>query len=121
MKTYQLLALPLLGLALSHAALAQTTKPATLATGRPGTITGPMPTNPVPANATTPTDADGAIYPNPSVVPARNVNGGTQRADQPRVGSMGMPATTGSQQPYRIHKGRPSAKKQQRDSQLAGE
>jgi hypothetical protein len=119
MKTYQLLALPLLGLSLSHAALAQTTKPATLATGQPGTLTGPMPANPVPANAVTPTDADGAIYPNG--VPARNVSGGTQRADQPRVGTMGMPATSGSQQPYRIHKGRPSSKKQQRDSQLAGE
>ncbi|RYY18699.1 MAG: hypothetical protein EOO36_07550 [Cytophagaceae bacterium] len=101
--------------------MAQATKPATLATGQPGTLTGPMPTNPVPASATTPTDADGAIYANPNGVPTRNVNGGTQRADQPRVGTMGMPAVSGSQQPYRIHKGRPSARKQQRDSQLAGE
>ncbi|RZK47789.1 MAG: hypothetical protein EOO59_17410, partial [Hymenobacter sp.] len=73
MKTPTLLAAALLGLALSHPALAQSTKPATLATGQPGTLTGPMPANPVPANATTPTDAEGAIYSNG--VPARNVDG----------------------------------------------
>lgn len=114
MKPHIVLGAALLGLALGRPALAQTTAPhATRRAPSTGLPSAPPPGSSVPANATTPTDANGAIYANPNGVPARNVNGGTQRADQPRVGSMSMPpATSGSQQPYRIHKGRPSSKNQ---------
>ena len=109
MKLHTLLGAALLGMILGHPTLAQTTAPRATRAPSTGLPSAPPPGSSVPANATTPTDANGAIYSNG--VPARNVNGGTQRADQPRVGTM-PPATSGSQQPYRIHKGRPSSKKQ---------
>lgn len=118
MKIAIILTAALLSLALGRAACAQTTTPATTpgAVAQPGSLAQPggiistIPPNAVSPNATTPTDAQGAIYPNG--VPARNTNGGTQRADQPRTGGSRMPAVTGSQQPYRIHRGRPSTKNQ---------
>jgi hypothetical protein len=116
MKISQILAAALLGLAFGHPALAQTTpRTPAGAVARPGSlkepngIIGTIPPGAVPTNATTPTDAEGVIYPNG--VPARSLTGGTQRADQPAVGrGIRLPAVTGSQQPYRIHKGRPSSK-----------
>jgi len=107
MKIPAILPVALLTLAFGYSARAQTT---TGAAAQSGGIINTIPPNAVPPNATTPTDAQGAIYPNG--VPARNVNGGTQRADQPRTGGVRMPAVTGSQQPYRLHKGRPSTKNQ---------
>ncbi|MGI4862705.1 MAG: hypothetical protein ACRYFZ_02195 [Janthinobacterium lividum] len=111
MKPHTLLGAALLGLVLGGSALAQTTP--TRATRAPSTglPSASPPSATVPANATTPTDAEGAIYSNSNGVPARNVTGGTQRADQPRVGTM-PPAVSGSQQSHRIHKGRPSSKNQ---------
>ncbi len=111
MKLHILLGAALLGLAIGHSVQAQTPAPGTRRAPSTGLPSAPPPGPSVPANATTPTDANGAIYANPRGVPARNVNGGTQRADQPRVGTM-PPATNGSQQSYRIHKGRPSTKNQ---------
>jgi hypothetical protein len=115
MKIATILTAAFLSLALGRAACAQTTtsgaaaqQPGSLA--QPGGIISTIPPNAVSPNATTPTDAQGAIYSNG--VPARNTNGGTQRADQPRMGDTRMPAVNGSQQPYRIHKGRPSKKNQ---------
>ena len=109
MKPHILLGAALIGLVLSRPTLAQTTAPRATRAPSTGLPSAPPPSSRVPANATTPTDAQGAIYSNG--VPARNVTGGTQRADQPRVGTM-PPAVSGSQQPYRIHKGRPSSKNQ---------
>lgn len=114
MKIATILTVSLLSVALGRSACAQTTTPSAVAQpgslAQPGGIISTIPPTAVSPNATTPTDAQGAIYPNG--VPARNTNGGTQRADQPRTGGVRMPAVTGSQQPYRIHKGRPSTKNQ---------
>jgi hypothetical protein len=74
----------LLGLGLSYSAAAQT--PAAPSIQRaPGTglPSAPPPGAGVPANATTPTGAVRAETLYPNGVPARNLSGGTQRADQP--------------------------------------
>jgi hypothetical protein len=113
MKTTHLFAVALLGLATSFTAHAQTPvvgapgamstpgSPATTGTVVPGqtgtalpgagvgTVTGAGTVSP---NATTPIGTSGTtMYPNG--VPARNVDGGTLRSDQP----VGNPATSGSQ------------------------
>ena len=104
MNTRHLFGAALLGLATSFSALAQTpastTAPAPVA--RPGTdLPTAMPPGEVPANATMPMGTSGQLYPNG--VPARNLNGATQRADQPVGGS---PAVTGSQPTRTINKRR---------------
>lgn len=116
MKPYQLLGAALLGAALSRPASAQTTVPTpgnvSNTAGLPGTpangAAGPGPTGTAPTNAVTPTTIAPAgtsepIY--PTGVPARNLDGGTQRADLPIGGNQ---ATPGSQPTKRIHKGRPT-------------
>ena len=125
MKTFRLLGAALLGLALHFSAAAQVpAQTAPGAVGTPGSLTTPatndnglgqpgltgsagsLPTGAVPASATTPTSVSGtALYQNG--VPARNLNGATQRADQPVSGTRGgMPAVTGSQQTHSLNKRR---------------
>lgn len=114
MKPIQLFGAALLGLALPFSALAQT--PAMSPAGAP-VQTNPagmpnglntIPAGAVPDNATTPIGSSGdRLYP-VGGVPNRNVNGGTQRADQPTIGN-GRPATIGGQPTRRIGKGRTSA------------
>jgi len=129
MKTSQIFGLALLGLASSFSAHAQTpvvgagAPGATMGTGAPGTIGAPgnvmapgtatpgvgtaMPGQnttlggTVPASATTPIGSSGAMYPNGT--PTRNMDGGTQRADQPMGGN---PAVTGSQQTRSLNRNR---------------
>ena len=128
MKTSSFCIAALLGFAFSRPALAQVVLPGTpggapdgapstsvpVTGGRPGTPIGNtdrsavpagVPTGTVPLNATTPVGATRSgdpIYPNG--VPARNLDGGTQRADQPR--RSGTPAVPGSQPTKRLFKGR---------------
>lgn len=123
MKTSQIFAAALLGLGLSFSAHAQTPvvgtpgtmttpgAPATPATGTgtivpgqpstvaPGTGVGPViGTGTVPPNATTPIGTSGTtMYPNG--VPARNIDAGTLRSDQP----VGNPPTPGSQPTRRLN------------------
>ncbi|MGI4735972.1 MAG: hypothetical protein ACRYG7_12425 [Janthinobacterium lividum] len=109
MKTPSLFAAVLLGLTFSLSARAQTPTVATPATSAGTTPVGTsLPSAPppgmVPANATTPTGISGQLYPN-GQVPTRNVNGGTQRADQPQLGRA---AVTGSQQTKSLSKDRTS-------------
>lgn len=132
MKTRSLCILALLGFAFSRPALAQVVVPGTpgaTTTGVPTTTGAPIggtpgtpiiggtdrsaglptgvPTGTVPLNATTPIGATGTgqpIYPNG--VPARNLDGGTQRADQPRTN--GRPAVSGSQPTKSLFKKRGS-------------
>ena len=114
MKKYNLLSTALLAGALSRPAFAQTTVPSPAnvsnTAGLPSTpangALGPGPSGAVPTNAVTPTTvaptaAPGPIY--PGGVPVRNVEGGTQRADQPIGGNQ---ATPGAQPTKRLHKGR---------------
>ncbi len=86
----------LLALAGSFSAYAQTPATGTMGTApvaSPGTdLPTAQPPGAVPANATTPMGTSGQLYPNG--VPARNMNGATQRADQPVGGSS---TVTGSQ------------------------
>ena len=129
MKTSHFLGAALLGLASSFSAQAQTpaigtpgtpvtpgapaTSPTgapvmgagTVVPGQPGTSTGmgTLPAGTVPANATTPIGSSGQLYP-AGAVPTRDVEGGTQRADQPAVGR-GIPATTGGQPTRRLNRG----------------
>ena len=112
MKTPSLFAAALLGLAASLSAHAQTPTVAMPTVAKPAASTGTLPGGTslpsapppgmVPANATTPTGISGQLYPN-GEVPLRNVNGGTQRADQPR---RGRAAVSGSQQTKSLGKGR---------------
>ncbi len=114
MKHNNLLGAILLGLALSSPAFGQTTVPSagnvSNTAGLPSTpangALGPGPTGAVPTNAVTPTTVAPAgtaspIY--PGAVPTRNLDGATQRADQPIGGNQ---ATPGAQPTKRIHKGR---------------
>lgn len=107
MNTLGLFAAALLGLAASLSARAQTptVAPPAASTGTAlgGTsLPSAAPPGRVPASATTPTGISGQLYPN-GEVPTRNVNGGTQRADQPR---RGRAAVTGSQPTKSLGKGR---------------
>ncbi|MGI4872822.1 MAG: hypothetical protein ACRYFX_16815 [Janthinobacterium lividum] len=129
MKTPSFLLAALLGCALSRPAAAQVMPSGTAGTPTNGTIGTPataspgspviggtgrtdglptgVPAGQVPTNATTPTGISGPLY--PKGVPTRNVDGGTQRADQPMGGMRGgMPATTGSQPTKTLRKGRRS-------------
>jgi hypothetical protein len=112
MKTHNLLGAALLGLVLSSTASAQTTAPGNVSNtaGLPSTpangALGPGPSGAVPTNAVTPTTVapagtTGPIY--PTGVPVRNLDGGTQRADQPIGGNQAVP---GAQPTKRLHKGR---------------
>lgn len=114
MRTRHLLGIALLGaVACSHPAFAQADIPSVSSTpgaagvptipaagipGRPGRSTNTVPTV-APENSTRPAGITGSVY--PAGLPARNVDGGTQRADQPRVGQ----AVPGSQPTKRLHKG----------------
>jgi len=115
MKTYRLLGAALLGLVLSSPAFAQAdipsvssvsnaagvpSIPAATIPGRPGRSTSTVPTV-APENSTRPTGITGSTYANG--LPDRNIDGGTQRADQPRNGQ----AIPGAQPTKRLHKGRP--------------
>ncbi len=127
MKATQFFGAALLGLVISFSAHAQTplmgTPGTPVAPGTPvsagtpvlgaGAVvpgqvgspnTGSLPTGTVPANATTPMGSSGQLYP-ANGVPARNLDGGTQRADQPIIGN-GNPATTGGQPTRRLNKAR---------------
>lgn len=122
MKAKRIFAAALLGLALSFSAHAQTPVvgtpgptttpgvPATPAAGmgtivpgqpsatQPGTGAGALGTGAVSPSATTPVGTSGTpLY--PSGVPARNVDGGTLRADQP----VGNSPTPGSQPTRRLN------------------
>ena len=72
--------------------------PASSIPGRPGRSTNTVPTV-APENGTRPAGITGSVY--STGLPARNMDGGTQRADQPRVGQ----AVPGSQPTKRLHKG----------------
>lgn len=116
MKAYQLLGAVLLGaVAFSRPACAQAdipsisnvpnasgvpSIPASSIPGRPGRSTNTVPTV-APENSTRPAGITGSVY--STGLPARDMDGGTQRADQPRVGQ----AVSGSQPTKRLHKGRP--------------
>lgn len=114
MKTYRLFGAALLGLVLSSPAFAQAdipsvsnvpnaagvpSIPASTIPGRPGRSTSTVPTV-APGNSTRPTGITGSTYANG--LPDRNIDGGTQRADQPRNGQ----AMPGAQPTKRLHKGR---------------
>lgn len=73
------------------------------ATSAGSSLPSAVPPGMVPASATTPTSTSttGPLY--PDGVPARNVENGTQRADQPRSGN---PAVTGAQPTKRLNKRR---------------
>jgi len=118
MKTLRLLGAALLGLVLSSPAFAQAdvpsvssvpnaagvpSIPAATIPGRPGRSTSTTPTV-VPVNGTRPTGITGSTYANG--LPDRNIDGGTQRADQPRPGQ----AMPGAQPTKRLHKGQPRVK-----------
>jgi hypothetical protein len=114
MKTRHLLGLALLGaVAFSRPAFAQAdiptvssvpnaagvpAIPAATIPGRPGRSTNTVPAV-TPINGTRPVGITGSLYSNG--LPARNMDGGTQRADQPRAGQ----AMPGSQPTKRLHKG----------------
>jgi len=115
MKTYQLLGLALLGVVVGRPAFAQAdiptistapnasgvpAIPASSIPGRPGRSTNTVPTV-APENGTRPAGITGSTY--STGLPERNMDGGTQRADQPRVGQ----AVPGGQPTKRLHKGRP--------------
>ena len=101
MKIHVFLSAALLGFLNAFSGRAQTPAASKAGTSLPSTVPPGM----VPANATTPTGTSGQLYP-ANGVPTRNIDGGTQRADQP-VG--GNAAVTGSQPTKRLHKGRASA------------
>ncbi|RZK58898.1 MAG: hypothetical protein EOO59_08105 [Hymenobacter sp.] len=73
--------------------------PAAGVPGRPGRSTNTVPSV-APDNTTRPAGITGSLYSNG--LPARNMEGGTQRADQPRSGQ----AIPGAQPTKRLHKGR---------------
>lgn len=113
MKTRDLLGAVLLGLAFSSPALAQSDLPSISTTpnasgvpsipaagipGQPGHSTNTVP-NVAPDNTTRPAGITGSLYSNG--LPTRDMNGGTQRADQPRSGQ----AIPGAQPTKRLHKG----------------
>lgn len=114
MKTRHLLGLALLGaVVFSRPAFAQAdiptvstvpnasgvpAIPAATIPGRPGRSTNTVPTV-APENGTRPAGITGSVY--STGLPARNMEGGTQRADQPRAGQ----AMPGSQPTKRLHKG----------------
>jgi hypothetical protein len=114
MKTRHLLGLALLGaIAFSRPAFAQAdiptvssvpnaagvpAIPAATIPGRPGRSTNTVPAV-TPVNGTRPSGITGSLYSNG--LPARDIDGGTQRADQPRAGQ----AMPGSQPTKRLHKG----------------
>ena len=115
MKTSVLCGAALLGLVLSRPAFAQAdipsvssaanaagvpSIPASTIPGRPGRSTSTVPTV-APENSTRPTGITGSTYSNG--LPDRNIDGGTQRADQPRNGQ----AMPGAQPTKRLHKGKP--------------
>jgi hypothetical protein len=115
MKAYQLLGIALLSVVGSRSAFAQAdipsissvpnaagvpAIPAATIPGRPGRSTSTVPSV-APENGTRPTGITGSTF--STGLPARNMDGGTQRADQPRVGQ----AVPGSQPTKRLHKGRP--------------
>lgn len=105
MKLYTLVGFALLGLLLSRPAAAQT--PATLRAQRApstGLPSAPPPGASVPANATTPTGVVRAETLYPNGVPARNTEGGTQRADQPIRRN---PPVVGGQPSKSLRKSRP--------------
>ena len=121
MKTRHLLGAALLGLACSSPALAQSqspsptpsisstpnasgvpTIPAAGVPGEPGRSTNTVP-NVAPDNISRPAGITGSLYSNG--LPARNIDGGTQRADQPLSGQ----AMPGAQPTKRLHKGRVSS------------
>ncbi|RYY15012.1 MAG: hypothetical protein EOO36_13315 [Cytophagaceae bacterium] len=85
MKLYTLIGAALLGLLLNRPAAAQTpaASPRTQRAPSTGLPSAPPPGAGVPTNATTPTGVVRAETLYPNGVPARNVEGGTQRADQP--------------------------------------
>jgi hypothetical protein len=104
MNTRHFFGAAVLGLAISFSAHAQapTSAATTGPVASPGTgLPTAMPPGEVPANATTPMGTSGQLYPNG--VPDRNLNGATQRADQPVGGS---PAVTGSQPTRTLNKRR---------------
>jgi len=118
MKTCHLLGVALLGLVCSRSAFAQAdipsvssvpnaagvpAIPAATIPGRPGRSTSTVPSV-APENGTRPTGITGSTY--STGLPTRNMDGGTQRADQPRVGQ----AVPGAQPTKRLHKGRPRTK-----------
>ncbi len=118
MKTLHSLGAALLGLALSSPAFAQAdipsvssvpnaagvpNIPASTIPGRPGRSTSTVPTV-TPDNSIRPTGITGSTYANG--LPDRNIDGGTQRADQPRNGQ----AIPGAQPTKRLHKGQSRAK-----------
>ncbi|TVT38435.1 hypothetical protein FNT36_19790 [Hymenobacter setariae] len=118
MKTHLSLGAALLGLVLSSPAFAQAdipsvssapnaagvpSIPAATIPGRPGRSTSTVPTV-APENSTRPTGITGSTYANG--LPDRNIDGGTQRADQPRNGQ----AIPGAQPTKRLHKGQPRTK-----------
>ena len=115
MKTRSLIAAALLGLVCSSPAFAQAdipsistvpnasgvpTIPAAGIPGQPGRSTSTVPTV-APSGTTRPTGISGSLYSNG--LPARDVDAGTQSADQPRSGQ----AIPGAQPTKRLHKGRP--------------
>ncbi|MVN77007.1 hypothetical protein GO988_11785 [Hymenobacter sp. HMF4947] len=114
MNTRTLLGVACLALASTFSAQAQTPTAGTPRVAAPGatpvsaagtgtSLPSAIPPGMVPASATTPTSTSttGPLY--PDGVPTRNVEGGTQRADQPRSGN---PAVTGAQPTKRLNKRR---------------
>jgi len=100
MPTRVLLGAALLGLASCLSARAQAPRisrpPAAAPAPAPGQVPTDVMARPVPANATTPTSPESAspLYTN-EMPPARNIDAGSQRADQPVYGN-GKPAIPGS-------------------------
>lgn len=117
MKPFFLIGAALIGLASGFSASAQgavgkpAARPATGANAsttinqrRPGTdLPTAVPPGAVPANATTPVGTSGQLY--PGGVPVRNIDGGSQRADQPRSGQ----PLPGSQPTRTLNKSRTSS------------
>ncbi|RYY17795.1 MAG: hypothetical protein EOO36_09210 [Cytophagaceae bacterium] len=114
MKTRNLIGTALLAVAFSSPAFAQADIPSVSSTpnaagvpsipaatipGRPGRSTNTVP-EVTPINGTRPAGITGSLYSNG--LPDRNMNGGTQRADQPRNGQ----PMSGAQPTKRLHKGR---------------
>lgn len=99
MRTRYFLGAVLLGVVSCFSARAQApVVSSTPATAAPATTTTPptnVMANPVPANATTPTSPLTAdpLYSGGTSLPARNLDGGTQRADQPRAGRAAVPGS----------------------------
>ncbi|WP_151088997.1 hypothetical protein [Hymenobacter baengnokdamensis] len=106
MKIPSILFFTYLGLAASLSAAAQAPVKSTT-THRAGgshfntSLLNTVPPGAVPANATTPTGSEGALY--PAGVPTRDVDAGTRRADQPIGDNADL---TGSQPTHRLNKER---------------